>query len=110
MLTRAAASLAATGSRDAWQLGPRPDGLFYILEWPPITAGYHQHPVATETDGDWQGGADGWMDGLAVGLGDMKTLDYVNVPVNLINYWWSVHQNTAWPPAQLHMEAAGFNL
>ena len=50
---------------------------------------------------------DGWMDGwtdrerdrkgISSGPrspteGDIKTLDYVNVLVNLINYWWTVHQ------------------
>ncbi|CAB1450531.1 unnamed protein product [Pleuronectes platessa] len=49
-LTRAAASLAATGSRAA-DSSAASRRLLYI-ERPPITAGHQQPPVATETDGD----------------------------------------------------------
>lgn len=59
-------------------------------------------------DGLTDGLMDGWMDswytekkrereGISCGPRspteeNIKTLDYVNLLVNLINYWWTVHQ------------------
>lgn len=56
------------------------------------------------TDGRTDRRTDGWMDARQRGRGgvssgprspteeNINTLDYVNAVVNLINYWWTVHQ------------------
>lgn len=52
-------------------------------------------------DGLTDGQTDGWMSETERGIRSgphspteehLKTLDYANVVVNLINYWWTVHQ------------------